>query len=75
MKNLISASIAVATLSLAFAVSSFAGETDVGMVDFGHLVPSAHGQFVELNFSQGMLKFAAKIASCQDSDAADLIGE
>ncbi len=74
MKNLIIFSIAVATLSLAFVVSSFAGETDAGLVDFGRLAPSAHGQFVELNLSQGMLKFAAKIASCQDSDAAELIG-
>ena len=74
MKNLISSSIVIATLSLVSVVPSFASETDAGLVDFGRLVPSPHGQFVELNLSQGMLKFAAKIASCQDSDAGDLIG-
>lgn len=74
MKKLIISSIAVATLSLAFVAPSFASEADAGLVDFGRLVPSTHGQFVELNLSQGMLKFAAKIASFQDSDAADLIG-
>ena len=73
MKNLISSSIVIATLSLAFATSSFASETDAGLVDFGRLVPSVHGQFVEVNLSQGMLKFAGKIASCQDADAGDLI--
>lgn len=74
MKKLIASSLAVATLSLAFVVPSFAGETDAGFVDFGRLVPSPDRQFVEVNLSQGMLKFAAKIASCQDPDAADLIG-
>ena len=74
MKKLIISSIAVATLSLAFVAPSFASEADAGLVECFRLVPATHGQFVELNLSQGMLKFAAKIASFQDSDAADLIG-
>ena len=59
---------------MASVVPAFAGEIDAGFVDFGRLIPSAHGQFVELNLSQGMLKFAAKMASFQEPAAADLIG-
>ena len=74
MKNLFCTSLAVAALSMASVLPAYAGEIDAGSVDFGRLIPSAHGQFVELNLSQGMLKFAAKIASFQEPAAADLIG-
>lgn len=73
MKNIISSSLAVATLSLTFVLTSFAAETEAGFVDIGQLLPSANGQFVEVNLSQGMLKFAAKIAAHQEPDAAALI--
>ena len=73
MKNLIRSSLAVATLSLVFIVSS-AAETEAGFVDIGQWIPSANGQFVEVNLSQGMLKFAAKIAARQEPEAAELIG-
>ena len=73
MKNLIRSSLAVATLSLTFAATSFAAETEAGFVDIGQLMPSANGQFVEVNLSQGMLKFAAKIAARQEPEAAELI--
>ena len=74
MKNLFGTFLAVAALSMASVVPVFAGEVDAGSVDFGRLLPSAHGQFVDINLSQGMLKFAAKIAADQESAAADLIG-
>ncbi len=74
MKNLIRSSLAVATLSLTFVTSSVAAEMESGFVDIGQLVPSANGQFVEVNLSQGMLKFAAKIAAHQEPEAAELIG-
>ena len=73
MKNITSSSLAVATLSLTFVLTSFAAETEAGFVDIGQLLPSANGQFVEVNLSQGMLKFAAKIAAHQEPDAAALI--
>ncbi len=73
MKNIINSSLAVATLSLTFVLTSFAAETEAGFVDIGQLLPSANGQFVEVNLSQGMLKFAAKIAAHQEPDAAALL--
>ena len=73
MKNPIRTSLAVATLSLAIFASASAAETEAGFVDIGQLMPSANGQFVEVNLSQGMLKFAAKIAAHQEPEAAELI--
>jgi hypothetical protein len=73
MKTVIRCSVVIATLSLAFVARSFAVETEAGFVDLGQLMPSANGQFVEVNLSQGMLKFAAKIASRQEPEAAALI--
>lgn len=73
MKNYIRSSLAVATLSLAFSTASFAAETEAGFIDIGQLMHSAHGQFVEVNLSEGMLKFAAKIAAHQEPEASALI--
>lgn len=73
MNNLLRSSLAAATLSLAFIVSAQAAETDAGAVDIGQLMPSAKGQFVEINLSPAMLKFAARIAARQEPEAAELI--
>jgi hypothetical protein len=73
MKNVVRTSLAAAALSLAFLTSSYAAETEAGFVDIGQFIPSAGGQFVEVNLSQGMLKFAAKIAAHQEPEAAELI--
>jgi len=73
MKNFVRTSLVAATLSLAFVISSHAAETEAGFVDIGQFIPSAGGQFVEVNLSQGMLKFAAKIAAHQEPEAAELI--
>lgn len=73
MKNFVRTSLAAAALSLAFITSSRAAETEAGFVDIGQFIPSAGGQFVEVNLSQGMLKFAAKIAAHQEPEAAELI--
>lgn len=74
MKNLLRSSLAAATLSLA--LTAFAANTnnEPGYIDIGQLVPSAKGEFVEVNLSPGMLKFAAKIAAKQEPEAAALIG-
>jgi Skp family chaperone for outer membrane proteins len=64
---------AVIGLSAAFAASVFAAETDAGYVDIGQLMPSAKGQFVEVNLSPGLLKFASRIAAKQEPDAAAII--
>ena len=44
-----------------------------GWVDFGTLSPAAEGKFVEVNLSEGLLKFAATLAAQQEPEAAGLI--
>ena len=61
-------------LSVAFSTIALAAPTEAGYVDIGQLMPSAKGQFVEVNLSSGMLKFAAKLAARHDPEAADLVG-
>ena len=73
MNNLIRSSLAAATLSLALITSSRAAEVEVGAIDIGQLMPSAKGQFVEVNLSSAMLKFAARIASRHEPEAAEMI--
>lgn len=73
MKNIIRTSLAAATLSLAMTTFSSAAETEVGAIDIGQLMPAAKGQFVEINLSTAMLKFAARIAAHQEPETADLI--
>ncbi|HET7537220.1 MAG TPA: DUF4252 domain-containing protein [Candidatus Didemnitutus sp.] len=72
MKNLLRISLATAALSLVLSVAARAAE-DPGYVDIGQLLPSTKGQFVEVNLSQGMLKFAAKLAAREEPECADLI--
>ncbi len=73
MKNLLRSSLAAATLSLALTTFASAAETHAGAIDIGQLMPSAKGQFVEVNLSSAMLKFAARIAARQEPEAAELI--
>lgn len=73
MNKFICSSLAAATLSLAFIASSQAAAVEVGAIDIGQLMPSAKGQFVEINLSPAMLKFAARIAARQEPEAAELI--
>ena len=64
---------AAAALAAALSVSAFAAESDPGYVDLGKLAPAAKGEFVEVNLSAGMLKFAAKLAAREEPEAAALI--
>jgi len=58
----------------ALMVGVFAAETDrPGQVDFGKLVPSAHGEFVEVNISGNLLGIAARLAAKQEPDVAELL--
>lgn len=74
MKNLLRSSIAAATFSLALTAVSFAADTDAGYFDLGQFAPAEKGQFVEINLSPSLLKFAAKIAATKEPEAAALIG-
>jgi hypothetical protein len=64
---------ATAGLAAVLSAPSFAAEKEPGYVDIGQLMPSAKGEFVEVNLSPGLLRFAAKIASKQEPEAAALI--
>jgi hypothetical protein len=72
MKSLRSLAVA-AGLAAALSVSAFAAESDPGYVDLGKLAPAAKGEYVEVNLSTAMLKFAAKLAARQEPEAAALI--
>jgi hypothetical protein len=73
MKSLRSLAVA-AGFAVVLSIHAFAAEPEPGYIDIGQLMPSAKGQFVEVNLSPGMLKFAAKIAAKQEPEAAALIG-
>jgi hypothetical protein len=73
MKISLRLSLAAAAASLALTTLSLASETEAGAIDIGQLVPSAKGQFVEVNLSSAMLKFAARIASRQEPEVAEMI--
>lgn len=73
MKNLIRSSLAAATLSLALTSFTTAAEIESGAIDIGQLMPSAKGEFVEVNLSSAMLRFAARIAARQEPEVAELI--
>ncbi len=62
-----------AGLAVVLTTQALAAETEPGYVDIGQLVPAAKGEFVEVNLSPGLLKFAAKIAAKQEPEAAALI--
>jgi nucleotide-binding universal stress UspA family protein len=64
---------AAAGIAAALSAQSFAADAEAGYVDVGQLVPSSKGEFVEVNLSPGLLKFAAKIAAKQEPEAAALI--
>ena len=65
--------VAAAGLAAALSLPVLAAESEPGYVDIGQLMPAAKGEFVEVNLSPGLLKFAAKIAAKQEPEAAALI--
>jgi hypothetical protein len=81
MNRVLRTSTAVAALACASAAVSFAAVEPSapiagnagGYVDFGKLVPSAEGKFVEVNLSPGLLKFAATCVAKQEPQAAELL--
>jgi hypothetical protein len=73
MKNLHRLLLATGFAAL-LSASIYAADSEPGYIDMGQLVPSAKGEYVEINLSPSLLKFAAKIASKQEPAAAALIG-
>ena len=62
-----------ATASLAAAEPAPAATTTDGYVDFGQIVPSDEGKFVEVNLSPGLLKFAALCVAKEEPQASQLL--
>jgi len=75
MKSSLRSLLAATTASLALTVAAFAADEDPGYVDIGDLVPSTKGQFVEVNLSPALMKFAARLAKHHEPDAADIVGD
>lgn len=80
MKNVLRFILPAAALTLASGTVFASSESSAppanaapGYVDFGALVPSAEGRFVEVNLPEGLLKFAAALAAKQEPQAADVI--
>ncbi|MBP6864957.1 MAG: DUF4252 domain-containing protein [Candidatus Didemnitutus sp.] len=74
MKNSLRLLCTAAFVSAAMLVSANAS-AEPGYVDIGQLAPSAKGEFVEINLSPALLKFAARIAKHHEPDAAELVGD
>jgi len=74
MKNFVRSSLVAASCALVLAGAARSAETEPGYVEIGQLLPAAKGQYVEVNLSPGLLKFAAKLAKWHEPDAAELIG-
>lgn len=75
MKSSLRSLLAATTASLALTAAAFAADEDPGYVDIGELVPSTKGQFVEVNLSPALMKFAARLAKHHEPDAADIVGD
>ncbi len=72
MKHLFRSSLAAAAFAGAIALHA---SDEPGYVDIGQLAPAAGGQFVEVNLSPALLKFAARIAKHHEPDAAEIVGD
>jgi hypothetical protein len=74
MKSFLRSSFAAAAFAGALSLSAVAAD-EPGFVDIGSFAPSGKGQFVEVNLSPALLKFAARIAKSHEPDAAEIVGD
>jgi hypothetical protein len=64
------------TSLIAIALTSavaFAADLGPGEIDFGQIVPSANGKFVEVNIPEGLLRFGSLLAAKQEPQAAEVL--
>lgn len=73
MKSLYPSLSMAVLLACAVIPARSASASEPGYVDFGRFVPSADGQFVEVNLSEGLLKFGAVVAAAQEPQAAAML--
>jgi hypothetical protein len=64
---------AAALLAGSVVAASATPANDPGYCDIGKLLPSSKGDFVEVNLSAPLLKFASRLARAHEPAAADLI--
>ena len=75
MNPIFRTSACAAALIWASASASFAAaDTSPGYVDFGQFAPSGEGKYVEVDLPEGLIKFAAKFASKDEPQAAEVLG-
>jgi len=74
MNRILRLATTTAAIAWALAATLSAAEPAPGYVDFGKIMPSAEGKYVEVNIPQGLLKFAAMFASKQEPQAAEVLG-
>jgi hypothetical protein len=72
MNRLLRVSAVALALATAGLSGAFAAENSA-LIDFGKLSPSANGEFVEINITGPLLKFAAVCASKEEPAAADVL--
>ena len=76
MKNRLRSTFLATVCTVAIALPAFAAdENEPGFVDIGELAPSGKGQFVEVNLSPALLKFASRIAKAHEPEAAEIVGD
>ena len=75
MNPILRTSACAAALVWASASASFAAaDPSPGYVDFGKIAPSGEGRFVEVDLPEGLIRFAAKLTSKQEPQAAEVLG-
>src|SRR5262245_49890835 len=71
MKNSLRFVFVPAAVLLAIAGTTLAAES--GYVDFGTMIGSEKGQYVDVTLGKGVLKLASLVAKCKNAEAAQLI--
>jgi len=75
MNHILRTSACAVSLVWASACASFAAaDTSPGYFDFGKIAPSGEGRYVEVDLPQGLIKFAAKLASKEEPQTAEILG-
>jgi hypothetical protein len=67
-------SFAAALIWASASASSAAIDASPGYFDFGKFAPSGEGKFVEIDLPQGLIRFTAKLASKDEPQAAEVLG-
>ncbi|PTY05571.1 hypothetical protein DB347_14455 [Opitutaceae bacterium EW11] len=63
----------LAAVLLAAPLVSRAAETEPAYLDFANVTPAEHGEYVDIDLDQGLLKLAALFADKQEKEAADVL--